>query len=218
MNKAIHGLVSQLCSEFFPNLGLCLCRVRAKSRSIFFWRLTLRVQLHLIQALSKCAETQRYLNQAERAFRLTPEFLVAGRSSGLDDFAGCFAAHAIAFLRLLRVFSSCSQASLSGMMVAVRMIQTPFAGESTNTCRPANSLPSDIWPLAPMDLTVGFSVSTSVITTSFNFHVFMLHDSPFFFFFQEYGSFAWPFTYLLILMNTFQSSLFVTLFFLKTDF
>ena len=149
-----------------------------------------RVQLHLIQALSKCAETQRYLNQAERTFRLTPEFLVAGRSSGLDDFAGCFAAHAIAFLRLLRVFSSCSQASLSGMMVAVRMIQTPFAGESTNTCRPANSLPSDIWPLAPMDLTVGFSVSTSVITTSFKFHVFMPHDSSVFFLFQESGSFA----------------------------
>lgn len=143
---------------------------------------------------------------------------MAGRSSGLDDFVGFFAAHAIAFLRLLRVFSSCSQASLSGMMVAVRMIQTPLAGESTNTCRPANSLPSDIWPLAPMDLTVGFSVSTSVITTSFKFHVFMPHDNSVFFLFQESGSFGWPFAYLLILMNPFQSSLFVTLFFIKTDF
>ena len=167
---------------------------------------------------TKCAETQCYLNQAERAFRLTPEFLVAGRSSGLEDFAGFFAAHAIAFLRLLRVFSSCSQASLSGMMAAVRMIQTPLAGESTNTCRPANSLPSDIWPLAPMDLTVGFSVSTSVITTSFKFHVFMPHDSSVFFLFQESGSFAWPFAYLLILMNAFQSSLLVARFFIKTNF
>jgi hypothetical protein len=40
--------------------------------------------------------------------------------------------------------------------VAVRTIQTPGAASSTNTCRPANSFPSEICPLAPITLIVTF--------------------------------------------------------------
>ena len=34
------------------------------------------------------------------------------------------------------------------------MIHTPLAGDSIRTCLPANSLPKEICPLAPMDLTI----------------------------------------------------------------
>ncbi len=65
--------------------------------------------------------------------------------------------------------------SWSGMIVAVLMIHTPLAGDSTSTCLPANSLPSEICPLAPMDLTVGPSEIWFDMPASN--HAFMPHDS-----------------------------------------
>lgn len=63
------------------------------------------------------------------------------------------------FLSLVRAFISSGQGSWSGVMVAVRMIHTPLAGDSMRTCLPANSLPKEICPLAPMDLTILLSVA-----------------------------------------------------------
>ena len=49
------------------------------------------------------------------------------------------------------------------------MIHTPLAGDSMRTCLPANSLPKEICPLAPMDLTILLSVAGLDIALSFSF-------------------------------------------------
>ena len=49
------------------------------------------------------------------------------------------------------------------------MIHTPLAGDSMRTCLPANSLPKEICPLAPMDLTILLSVAGLDIALSLKF-------------------------------------------------
>ena len=55
-------------------------------------------------------------------------------------------------------FRLCNQSSLSGMVWAVLITQTPGSLLSTTTVRPANSLPKEIWPLAPTCFTTCLAV------------------------------------------------------------
>ena len=75
-------------------------------------------------------------------------------ASGADSRGGFSCAHARARRRSSLALGSCSQSSFSGKTFAVRINQTPGSRSSTSTWRPANSLPSEIWPFWPTTFTL----------------------------------------------------------------